>query len=125
MKLAPWVSPGRVLRDLPTLPGEKGPQKPFFSDILSRDFTPGTSPPCSSKFSLLFSFGEKVWKQYRRSVEGSVEKRRNRKGNCSAPLGRVLHQRGLVVKNSRKGVETKPRLWVPQKEFEQGPLCLF
>lgn len=33
--------------------------------------------------------------------------------------------KGLVVKNSQRGVEKKPRLWVSQKEAEERLLSLF
>lgn len=63
----------------------------------------GTSLPCFSKLGLLFSFGEKVWKQYRRSVEGSVEKRRNRKGNRSPLSEGSSIKGGLLSRTAEKG----------------------
>lgn len=58
-------------------------------------------------------------------AEGTLEKRRNKRGASSACLRMVFHQRGFVVENSREGMNKQPRLSVSRKEVEQGLLCLF
>lgn len=58
-------------------------------------------------------------------AEGTLEKRRNKRGVSSACLRTVFHQRGFVVENSREGMKKQPRLSVSRKEVEQGLLCLF
>lgn len=114
------VSPGQILRDLPRL-AEKEPQRPFLSDILSRDFTDRDKPPLffQSLVCCCFSLGEEGWKRYRRWQKGPW-RRGEIKGESALPVSeRSFIKGGLLLKTAEKGWRSSQGSRFPEKRLNR------